>query len=144
MKTRPIKFYLSLSILLFLIGGVYYVMELSGFKQIFLFNLGGDSLISFSEENYFLSKRDLNLIFLDNSFIFKSLEESERILFSTFIFFIVSSSYLKHLYFFLKVCMFFHIFFTLYSVLFDYFRDHMSLTFFFSSAYFFIISFFIL
>lgn len=117
MKTRPIKFYLSLSILLFLFGGSYYMFKY--FQVELLFN------------SYILQELDNNL---EEVFFKRSIEEENLSLINSVFFFKLSSFSLVHIYFFLKICMFFHLFFTLYSVLFDYLRDCMSITFFLLSA----------
>lgn len=131
MKTRPIKFYLSLSILLLLLLGVYYIFKSLDIKLLFNTYISKDLNYNF-EEVFFINKTNLfyserNIPLINSIFFFK-----------------LSSFYLMHIYFFFKICMFLHLFFTLYSVLFDYFRDYMSISFFLLNGLFYTLFFFIL
>lgn len=130
MKTRPIKFYLSLSILFFFYGSAYYLFKSFQLELLFQTYILDETIRGFHLDNFILAESGFVRKELDSSFF----EEEKLPLVLGFFLNGLSSFFLRHIYLLLKICMFLHLFFTLYSVLFDYLRDYMSITFFLISG----------
>lgn len=143
-KTRPIKFYLNFSILVFLFGGIYYLFKILQID--FILNTYFLEAFNSNKTEFFILNKCIeeSIIYYNQDNKILIFERSIPFFYNSLIFLGLSSILLKHLYFLLKISLFFHLFFTLYSVLFDYMRDHMSLTFFLLTVLYFIIFFYIL